>query len=195
MTREYEFKRRAEQMEETRRRIVEAAIELHQTLGPARTSVSAIAERAGVQRQTYYRHFPDERSLFRACSGLYMGRNPLPDPQAWRAIADPRERVRHGLVELYAYYAANEPMLAGVIRDAEVDPLTREMMTVFVAPAMAELRDALAEGLQSDTSSPHLMAALDLALDFNTWRLLVRRSGRSHQETVELVVAILRCLR
>lgn len=194
MTREYELKRRAEQMEQTRRRIVEAAIELHQTLGPARTSVSAIAERAGVQRQTYYRHFPDDRSLFRACSGLYMERNPLPDPEAWRTIADPKQRLRKGLAELYAHYAANEPMLTNVIRDAGVDPLTREMVAVLVAPAMAGLRDALAEGLQRDTSTPHLMAALDLALDFNTWRLLVRGSGLSHQEAVDLVAAILRCL-
>lgn len=194
MTREYELKRRAEQMEDTRRRIVEAAIELHQTVGPARASVSAIAERAGVQRQTYYRHFPDQRSMFRACSGLYMGRNPLPDPQAWRAITDPQQRLQLGLAELYAYYAANEPMLSGVIRDAELDPLTREMVGVFVAPAMAELRDALAEGLQRDTASPQLMAALDLALDFNSWRLLVRRSGLSQDDAVELVVAVLSCL-
>jgi AcrR family transcriptional regulator len=194
MVRDYQLKRRAEQVEETRRRIVEAAIELHKTVGPAHTSVSAIAEQAGVQRQTYYRHFPDERSLFEACSGLYMTRNPLPDPQSWLAIADPHERLRHGLAELYAYYAANEPMLAGVVRDAEVDALTREMVGVFVAPAMGELRNALAAGLESETSAPHLLAALDLALDFNTWRLLVRRSGLSAEEAAGLALAVLRCL-
>lgn len=194
MTREYELKRRAEQMEDTRRRIVEAAIELHTSVGPARTSVSAIAERAGVQRQTYYRHFPDERSLMHACAGDYMERNPMPNPQTWRAIADPRERVRNGLDELYAYYAANEPMLANVTRDADAHPLTFEMVGVFVAPTMAELRDALAEALHSDTASPHLTAALDLALDFSTWRLLIRRSDLSHDEAVELVARLLRCL-
>jgi AcrR family transcriptional regulator len=194
MTRAYELKRRAEQMEDTRRRIVEAAIELHQTEGPAHASVSAIAERAGVQRQTYYRHFPDQRSLLRACSGLYSARNPLPDPEAWRAINDPGRRLRHGLTELYAYYAANERMLSRVIRDAELDPLTREMVGVFVAPAMAELRAALAEGLARDNAAPRLMAALDLTLDFNSWRLLVRRSGLSQDEAVELGVAVLGCL-
>ena len=111
MTRAYELKRRAAHMAETRARIVEAAIELHQTIGPARTSVSAIAEKAGVQRQTYYRHFPDQRSLFQACSGLYVARNPLPDPDAWRAIADPHVRLRQGLRELYAYYAENKDRL------------------------------------------------------------------------------------
>lgn len=193
MTREYELKRRAEQMADTRRRIIEAAIELHQELGPARTSVSAIAERAGVQRQTYYRHFPDPRSLQLACSGLHLERNPPPDPQAWGAIADPQQRLRVGLGELYAYYAANEQMLANVIRDAESDPLTREIATLRMA-AIADLRDALAEGLQPDGSSPHLSAALDLAIDFHTWRLLVRRNGLSQAAAVELMTAVLRCL-
>src|ERR1700704_615036 len=102
--RKYELRKRAERQEETRRRIVEAAIELHGTVGPARTSVSAIAARAGVQRHTYYRHFPDERSLGLACSGLYMERNPLPDPAPWRAIRDPEKRLRRCLGDLYAYY-------------------------------------------------------------------------------------------
>ena len=193
MTREYELKRRAEQMEDTRRRIVEAAIELHQTLGPARTSVSAIAERAGVQRQTYYRHFPDLRSLFIACSGHYMERNPLPDPGAWRAIDDSQERLRTGLGELYAFYAASEPMLANVIRDADTNPLVSEIAAMRLA-SMADLRDALLEGLQREGSSAHLPAALDLAMDFNTWRLLARRNGLPQEEAVELVTAIIRCL-
>ena len=193
MTREYELKRRAEQMEDTRRRIVEAAIELHEAVGPARASVSAIAERAGVQRQTYYRHFPDQRSLFMACSALYLERNPLPHPDAWRAIADPHERLRTGLDELYAYYADNEPMLANVIRDAETDSLTRDIATLRLA-ALADLRDALAEDLQRDSSSAHLLAALDLAIDFNTWRLLVRRNGLPPPEAAELVTTIMRCL-
>lgn len=190
MTRDYELKRRAEQMEHTRQRIVEAAIELHGELGPARTTVSAIAERAGVQRQTYYRHFPDQRSLFMACSGLYQERNPLPDPDAWRAIADPQKRLCTGLDELYAYYAANEPMLAHVVRDAETDPLTRDIAALRMT-AMADLRDALAQGLQRDGNSARLLAALDLAIDFNTWRLLVRRNGLPRPEAVELVTAII----
>lgn len=193
MTREYELKRRAEQMADTRRRIVEAAIELHREIGPARTSVSAIADRAGVQRQTYYRHFPDLRSLQMACSALHLERNPPPDPRAWRAIADPYQRLRTGLGELYSYYAVNEPMLAHVIRDAETDPVTREVATLRME-AIAELRDALSHGLQHDGSSPNLPAALDLALDFHTWRLLVRRNRMSTSEAVELVVSIIRCL-
>jgi AcrR family transcriptional regulator len=193
MTREYEQKRRAEQMEDTRRRIVEAAVELHKTLGPARTSVSAIAERAGVQRQTYYRHFPDLRSLFMACSGLYMERNPMPDPASWRAIEDPYERLRAGLAELFAFYARSEGMLANAIRDADANPLVAEIAALRMA-AMADLRDALLEGLKRYGASAQLAPALDLAIDFNTWRLLVRRDGLSEQDAIELLVAVLRGL-
>src|SRR5437868_11604638 len=102
--RKYELKSRAERMEETRRRIVEAAIELHRTKGPAQTTLSDVARLAGVQRHTLYRHFPDERAVGLACSGLYTERNPPPDAAAWGEIADPAERLRTGLDELYEYF-------------------------------------------------------------------------------------------
>src|SRR6185369_10975404 len=96
-SRSYRLGKRADKQQETRRRIVEAAVDLHGTLGPARTSFAQIAERAGVQRHTFYAHFPDERSLLMACSGLALERDPLPDPDPWRAIDDRRERLRVGL--------------------------------------------------------------------------------------------------
>jgi AcrR family transcriptional regulator len=192
MTRKYELKQRAENVEETRRRIVEAAVELHGTVGPARTTVSAIADRAGVQRQTYYRHFPDERSLFAACSGLWRERNPLPDPNGLREIAG-EERVRRGLTGLYAFYASGEQMLVNVVRDAQVHQVTAELAEVRMA-ALRELRDVLAEAVAPRGSSPRIDAMLDVALDFNTWRTLVRRSGLSQDEAVELMVDVLRCL-
>jgi AcrR family transcriptional regulator len=189
MARQYELKKRAERQEETRRRIVEAAIELHSTLGPARTSVSAIAERAGVQRHTYYRHFPDDRSLGLACSGLYMERNPPPDPEAWRAIADPRERLRRGLDELYDYYERNQQMLSNVTRDAEVDPLTAELAAIRFAPALGNVREVLADGRRSKRT----LALLDVALAFSTWRMLVREDGLSRSEAVRTMVAAIGC--
>src|SRR6185503_15054067 len=101
MARTYTLKRRAEQQAETRQRIVEAAVELHSSVGPALTTISMVAERAGVQRHTFYAHFPDEKSLFQACSGLAMERDPLPDAGPWRTIVDRRERLRSGLVAIY----------------------------------------------------------------------------------------------
>src|SRR5262245_49814568 len=118
MARKYEQRLRATQQDETRRRIVEAAVELHGAIGPAATTLSAVAERAGVQRNTLYRHFPDERSLLTACSGHFFELNPLPSPHHWEDVADPVERARRALRELYDYYAATESMTANIIRDA-----------------------------------------------------------------------------
>ncbi|HET7479864.1 MAG TPA: helix-turn-helix domain-containing protein, partial [Rubrobacteraceae bacterium] len=118
MARKYEQKRRAEKQEETRRRITEATVELHKTVGMARTTISAIAENAGVERLTVYRHFPDEKTLFSACSEHYMGANPPPDPEPWARTGDPEERLRSALEEVYAYHRRTEPMMANLIRDA-----------------------------------------------------------------------------
>ena len=189
MTRKYELKRRAERQDATRRRIVDAAIELHRTKGPARTTFSDIARLAGVQRHTLYRHFPDERSLGLACSGTHLERHPPPDAEAWRAIADVEERRRYGLAELYTWYAQNEDMFANVLRDAEIDPLPGEMLALQVGEAMAKVRRALAEGIPS---GPRAAAMLELALDFHAWRRLAR-SGLSPREAAETMVAGLHC--
>src|SRR3954471_19243501 len=120
--RKYELKKRAERQAETRRRIVQATEELHRTVGPAKTTISEVAERAGVQRLTVYNHFPEERELFAACSAHFRQENPAPDPAAWAEIADPDERLRTALTELYAYYERTEDMTGNVRRDAELLP-------------------------------------------------------------------------
>jgi AcrR family transcriptional regulator len=192
-TRKYELKKRAERQAETRARIVEAAVDLHQTIGPARTSVSAIAERAGVQRHTYYRYFPDDRALGMACSGLYIAQNPLPDPEPWRAIADSAERLARGLDELYAYYERNESMLTNVTRDSETDPVIAEISQLRFGPSLEAIAKTLAKGLVSGRGRRRQLAALKLALDFRTWRSLVRDSGLSRKEAVATMAAAVRC--
>ncbi len=117
MTRTYQLKRRAHQQDETRQRIVEAAVHLHETLGPARTSITAIAEQAGVERLTVYRHFPDEQTLFTACTSHYLAANPLPEPADWMQIADPETRLVVALTEIYAYYQRTERMQLTSARD------------------------------------------------------------------------------
>ena len=124
--RRYEKKRRAELEAETRRRITETAVELHGTVGPARTSISAIAERAGVRRSTVYRHFPDEAALFDACSSHWAAANPVPDMARWQAIEDPDERLRTALEEFYAYYRRTEAMMDNLHRDELTMPLVAE---------------------------------------------------------------------
>jgi len=183
MARKYELKRRAERQEETRRRIVDAAVELHRTKGPARTSLSDVARLAEVQRHTLYRYFPDERSLLLACSGHFTDTNPRPDPSAWREIVDPEARLRRGLDELYGYYERAGDMLTAVLRDAEVHELTREVNELRAGTLIRATRDVLAEGL----AAPRALAALDLALDFQAWRRLTA-SCLSRADIVETMV-------
>ena len=180
MTRSYTLKRRAEQQAETRLRIVEAAVELHGQFGPALTTLSMVAERAGVQRHTLYAHFPDERSLFMACSGLALERDPLPDASAWRAIADRRERLRTALAALYAWYGRNADLLGCVLRDAEFHPLTREISELRFGPFMAACDDVLGAKLNA---RQHAM--LQLALSFFTWRTLVQDVGLKSAATAK----------
>jgi len=190
MARKYELKRRAERQAETRRRIVEAAVELHSTVGPLRTTVSAIAERAGVQRHTFYRHFPDERSLGLACSALFMEEErPLPDPERWRTIPEPKARLRHGLGELYAYFEEHGDALAPIVRDAEVDPLTQEIFELRGGPIFARMVELLLEGMPQ---TPRVRAAVGLALDFHAWRCL-RARGLRASEAAELMADVVIC--
>jgi len=120
--RPYRMKRRAELEEQTRRRITESAVALHEELGPAQTTISAIADRAGVRRSTVYRHFPDEETLFAACSSHWRASNPPPDPRSWSSIEDPADRTRTALRELYAFYAGTEAMYVSLLRDEPLVP-------------------------------------------------------------------------
>jgi AcrR family transcriptional regulator len=192
MTRKYDMKRRAKRQEQTRRRIVEATVELHQTVGMARTTISAIAEKAGVQRLTVYRHFPDERALFSACSGHWNAANPPPDPALWTQIADPEERLRAALAEVYAYHRQTEPMMANVVRDAQVHPLTREMAEPYFRH-WERMRYVLATGWGvGDERLALLLGALGHALDFQTWRSLVRQQDLGDEQAVEAMVGMVR---
>jgi AcrR family transcriptional regulator len=195
MARKYEQKRRAELQQETRRRIAEAALELHSSVGPARTTISAIAEKAGVQRQTFYRHFPDELSLFRACSSLDLSENPPPDPDLWTPIVDPEERLRVALAELYAYFRRRERILANVLRDAEVNANVREVLKPMAA-RWERMREVLCVGWEvPDGASEKLLGAtIGVALDFQTWRTMVREQGLSDEEAIEVMARMVRCL-
>jgi AcrR family transcriptional regulator len=170
--RKYNLGRRAERQAETRQRIAEATLELHGSVGPAQTTLSMIAERAGVQRHTFYAHFPGERDLFMACSGLAMERDAPPDAAPWRAIEEREKRLRTGLRAIYDWYERNAQLLGCVLRDAETHAPTREISQAVYGPMMAAYRDALGAGLNA-----RQRAMLGLALSFFTWRTLTRDSG------------------
>ena len=194
MPRKYEMKRRAERVQETRQRIAKAAMELHETVGPARTTVSAIAEKAGVQRHTYYAHFPELKDLYRACSAHHMERHPLPDPSRWAEISGPEERLRRALSEVYAYFGDNEAMLTNVLRDTPLDPVLQEN-NIFFFRHWEAMRDTIADAFEaSGARREALLAAIALALDFQTWRTLVRQQELSQDRAKELMVGMVCCL-
>jgi AcrR family transcriptional regulator len=183
MARSYTLKRRAEQQSETRQRIVDATVDLHGRIGPARTTISQIAEHAGVQRHTVYAHFPDERSLFLACSATSFERDPPPDAAAWRDIADPRERLRAGLDAVYHWYERNSELAACVLRDVETHALTQEMFALRFGPAFAAYPEMLGEALDANQR-----AVLQVALSFHSWRTLAREAGLGRAAAVEVMV-------
>lgn len=185
--RKYEKKRRAEAEAQTRLRITESAVELHGSLGPAQTTMSAVAEHAGVRRSTLYRHFPDERALFGACSAHWAGANPPPDISRWAAIDDPDERLETALAELYAYYQRTEEMLDKLFRDAPTVPVVDELMGGFRA-FLEEAAKVLmrGRGLRGNAAK-RTRAAIGHALAFRTWQDLTRAQGLSDEQGAALM--------
>ncbi len=184
MPRTYQLKKRAERMAETERRIVGAAVELHTSVGPGRTSVAAIADLAGVQRHTVYAHFPDRLTLFRACSAHWREEHPLPDVERLAATADPTERLRRGLEALYGWYERVEGDLALFNRDADAVP---PEVRADAARALAGVRAALQEGWPARRP---VRAAIGHALEFETWRSLCRREGLSRRAAVAAMLGL-----
>jgi AcrR family transcriptional regulator len=171
--RRYELKKRAEKLDQTRRRILDATVELHRTLGPGATRITEIARRAGVQRVTVYDHFPDEAALLAACSAHWQALHPAPDPAPWRALSDRGARLRLALGDLYAWYRETEPMTANVLRDAETIPALRAIVDGGLARYLAEVRTLLAEPFRArGTRRDRIDAAISAAVDFHLWRAL-----------------------
>jgi AcrR family transcriptional regulator len=186
--RSYNQKKRAASQEATRQRIVEATMELHETLGPANTTFSAVAERAGVQRLTVYRHFPDETALFQACTSHWLSLNPPPDPAGWAGIEDRAERCRTALERLYAYFRATQKMWRAAYRDVDDVPALQEPMSQ-VSAYLGGIAQGLADGWPRQSGSgKRLKATLHHAVQFSTWASLVAQ-GLSDREAARLVLA------
>jgi len=186
MTRPYELKRRAVRQAETRRRIVEATVDLHSSNGPAHTTISAIAERAGVQRHTVYAHFANERSLFDACTAHLASLHPFPDPTAWLALADRDERLRATLQGVYGWYETVEVELAIFERDAKLHAETAEAVDRRKERTRG-LRDELARDWPRRKP---VLAALGHAFEFETWRSLARRQGLTRTQAVDAMTRL-----
>ena len=171
--RKYDQKKRAEQTAKTKRRIVEATVGLHQKVGPAATQINEIARIAGVQRVTVYSHFPDEASLFIACSAHWRALHPTPDPAAWLATEDPAKRRRLALRELYGWYRETEPMTANVLRDAELRPALKAILEAGLARYLSRVHDVLVQTSAVEGERRRRVdAAVWAAIGFHTWRAL-----------------------
>jgi AcrR family transcriptional regulator len=188
--RPYRMKRRAELEEQTRTRITESAVALHEELGPARTSISAIAERAGVRRSTVYRHFADEETLFAACSSHWRAANPPPDPRDWAAVGDPAERLETALNALYAFYGRTEGMYTSLLRDEPLVPVVHQRLGDFYGYLRA-IQDILmaGRGLRG-RAARRTRAAIGHALAFPTWRSLTRDQELADSDAVALMCAL-----
>jgi AcrR family transcriptional regulator len=184
--RAYRMGRRLEYVEETRERIAKATYELHATIGPAKTTISAVAERAGVQRHTVYNHFPDLTSLFRACTEHGIRVTRMPDPAAWRPIADPLTRLRTALSDLYGYYRVNARLMSNILRDMPMfaDVGGNEEYLDRVGRMHATLTDGW---MVDETRRPALEAAIGHAMAFETWRSLTE-PGLSDDQARDMMV-------
>jgi AcrR family transcriptional regulator len=179
--------RRADLEAQTRLQITESAAALHEELGPARTTISAIAEHAGVRRSTVYRHFPDEEALFEACSSHFRAANPAPDPSAWGAIDDPAARTETALRELYAFYGRTGAMYASLFRDEALVPVLRSRLNHFRA-YLDSVADVLLRGRGLRGRAARLTrAAIGHAVSFATWRSLVEEQGVAGADAVALM--------
>lgn len=186
MKRPYELKERGARQDETRQKIVEAAIHLHQKQGIAATSMLDIAEQAGVGKVTVYRHFPDLDAMTGACSGLYFERNPPPDPTLWGNVEDPAERLRLGLADTYAWFTSTRAMMVSVYPEARDHPVMATyhahwglLSEILLAPWKVKKRDKAL-----------LHAAIALALDFDTWRTLTQVQGLADDQAVDLMLRL-----
>src|SRR4051794_37634300 len=180
--RRYRKSRRAEQEADTRRRITEAAVKLHGTVGPMKTTVSGIAREAGVQRATVYRHFPDEEAIYAACTSHYNALHPPPDLARWAQLADPDERLGTALRDVYAYYSETEQMVESTSRDIDRVPAVQKAAAAMGA-YLEQARAVLLHGRRErGRAGERVTAAIGLALAFPTWRSLVREQGLGDKE-------------
>lgn len=178
--RKYTLKRRADDLSATRRRIVDATMALHEEIGPRATTISAIADRAGVQRLTVYRHFPDDSALFQACSTRWLELNPPPDPADWQAQPAARDRTLAATGALYAYYDGTSAMWQRVLRDGDV-PALQAPLADFAAYLDAISADLAAAWHPRGRKPRPLVATIRHAVEFATWQSLAARGLSSTQ--------------
>ncbi len=185
------MRKRAEQVEETRQRIVDATVKLHTTVGPANTTITGVAEEADVTRLTVYRHFPDLESLFVACGRRWTELHPPPDPTGWRQLTGLEARGRHALGELYGWYQACGDELLPIVRDHQAMPAATQQELAETFQAFA---DALVAGSGvRGRARRRLNATAGLVVSFWTWHSLTTEQGLDTPAAADLAATLLSC--
>lgn len=186
-SRRYQMINRTAQVDTTRRRIVDAAVALHGSVGPARTTIAGVAEHAGVTRMTVYRHFADDEALFSACSSHWLSQQQLPDPVSWFELPDPLERLHVGLTDLYRFYRGGESMLTRIYADWDVLP---DRHRKELQDRNTYFREALLDPFSAPGRSGLLRAVVGHAVSFWTWRSLCHDNGLSNRDAVQTMTAL-----
>jgi len=190
--RTYQLRARADKQAEVHRTLAEVAYELHRSVGPANTTVSAIAAKAGVQRLTVYRHFPDVESIFAACTAHAFEIDPPPNPVVWQGIADPEARLRTALTDLYGYHRRNTRLLANLYRDAAVPPVAAGLARR--AQLLARAATVLMVGWHAKGAAHMMRAAFGHALDFGSWQSLAETQQLTDAEAIEMMVGLIKAV-
>lgn len=191
-TRRYRKRKRAVQEEDTRRRITEAVVDLHRTVGPANTTVTEVAERAGVSRMTVYNHFPTDADLIEACSTHWASQHPFPNPETWSSERTPRKRLHHALVALYGWYRETQDMAANVLRDSPIVPALADVMQTHWWTYIDTIVETLSAGWPDSIPAKELEASLRIVVDFRTWQLLAN-SGLDDDRAARMAGRIVAC--
>jgi len=181
------MRKRAEQIDQTRQRIIDAAVHLHGTVGPAETTIAGIAREAGTTRLTVYRHFTDEAAIFAACSAHWLSGQVPPRPDEWVGITDPIERVRAGLTDLYRFYRDGRSMLTRIYRDLDALPAGHRHMMI---ERDLYHSDVLLDPFRAGAKDRRLRAVLAHAVSFGTWRSICIDNKLSDREAVEVMTAL-----
>jgi AcrR family transcriptional regulator len=180
--RKYDMTRRASAAAETRRRIVDATLELHGEQGIAATSWDDIAARAGVGVGTVYRHFPSLDELIPACGEITRERIALPDPSLFDGLDTPAERLEHLVREAFAIYERAAPQLRAIRSEPDVHPNVAEAGEAVEA-ALTALVDAAVEPAAD-------RAVVRALIDLGTWQAL-RDQGLGQTEAVAAIAGLL----
>jgi AcrR family transcriptional regulator len=174
MARNYRLNERAKAQDETRERIVQATMALHDEQGVAATSFTDVARRAGIGAATVYRHFATIDALVAACGAHVWAemRPPVPElaTAVFEGVVGRPARLLRLVDELDAFYHRGALRLHKAAADREAVPGLDEFLKAVEAGVVDLVREAV-----KGEELPELAIALLISLtEFPVWQSLQR---------------------